>query len=142
MAATKFSRFNRQQLFTIDKNQFVQGKWLSAKDIYELDMEQSGAIQAHLLVGAWKHEFSEDQRISGAAAYKYTLGVKLQVVDEKTGDLVDRFYYVNAPQFMNKDFDEICKDKSLVREINEGRCNICAYEFESRGETWYGFEFC
>lgn len=139
---TKFSRFNKQQIFTIDKDQFEQGKWLNAKDVYDLDMEQYGELKPHLLIGAWRHEFSEDQRIAGAASYKYTLGVKLEVVDEKTGELVDKYYYVNAPQFMNKTFDEICKDKTCIREINEGRCSICAYEFESRGETRYAFEFC
>jgi hypothetical protein len=105
-------------------------------------MQQAGQLQPHLLVGAWRHEFNEEDRIPGAPSYKYTLGLKLQVVDEASGELVEKLYYVNGPSFMNKDFDQICADKSLVREINNGNCAVCAYEFESRGETYYGFEFC
>lgn len=142
MANTRFSKFNRSQLFTIDKNQFEQGVWLTAKDIYELDMKQDGELKPHLLLGAWRHEFTEEQRLPGAAKYKYTLGVKIQVMNEETGEAEDKYYYVNAPQFMNKDFDAICADKGLVREINNGNCNICAYEYESRDSIYYGFEFC
>ena len=141
MAISRFSKFNRSQKFTIDKDQFVQGVWLSAKDVYESDMKNFGEIKPHLLVGAWKHEFTEDSRLPGAPKYKYTLGIKIESV-VKDGEVVSQFYYVNAPTFMNKDFDEICANDRLVKEINDGNCNVCPYEYESRDSIFYGFEFC
>lgn len=141
MAISRFSKFNRSQKFTIDKDQFVQGVWLTAKDVYESDMKNFGEIKPHLLVGAWKHEFNEESRIPGAPKYKYTLGIKIET-KEKDGNVVAQLYYVNAPQFMNKDFDEICANDRLVKEINDGNCNVCPYEYESRDSIFYGFEFC
>ena len=141
MAISRFSKFNRSQKFTINKEDFVQGTWLTAKDIYESDMKNFGELKAHLLVGAWKHEFAEESRIPGAPKYKYTLGVKVESIN-KDGEVEANLYYVNAPTFMNKDFDEICNDNRLVKEINDGNCNVCAYEYESRDSICYGFEFC
>lgn len=130
--ATRFTKFNRQQLFTlVDKKDFVQNEWLSAKDIYELDMEKYSQTQSHQLVGCWKHDFAEEVRIPGAPSYKYTLGI---YVDGK-------YYYVNAPSYMNKDFDEIMRNKSLIAAINNGECNVIPYEFETRNEIYYGFMF-
>lgn len=129
--ANKFTRFNRTQIFSISRDVFVQDKWLSAEDIFNQDVETFGEPQSHLLVGAWKHEFPVESRIPGAPAYKYTLGVKLG----------EEYYYVNCPSFMNKDFDEICASKDLIREINNGHCLVVPYEYESRGETRYAFEF-
>lgn len=141
MAMSRFSKFNRSQKFLINKDEFEQGVWLSAKDVYESDIKNFGEAKPHLLLGCWRHEFNEEVRIPGASKYKYTLGVKLEYIDE-LGEVKSKLYFVNAPTFMNKDFDEICADTRLVKEINDGNCNICAYEYESRDSLCYAFEFC
>lgn len=130
--ATRFTRFNRQQLFTaVPKDKFEQNVWLTAKEVWDYDMKEHGEIQQHTLVGAWKHDFSEDSRLPGAPGYKYTLGLQVG----------DKYYYVNAPSYMNKDFDAIIKDKSLVAEINAGHCMLIPTEFETRNDIHYGFDF-
>lgn len=142
---SKFTRFNRKQLFNFDTNLIARNEitdapiYLGAKDIYERDGERS---EPHLLVGFWKNETSEEnkQKFSTLPDYTYVCAVKLG----------DEYFYVNAPAHMNKDFDDIASDLSLVREINEGHCAICAYQYEKtikygkdkEVKTCYGLEFC
>lgn len=130
-----FTRFNKTQRFTISREAFKQNVWLDAEEIFARDVETTGEPQPHILVGAWKHFFTGDQRIPSAPAYKYTLGVIIDEGGEET------YYYVNCPSFMNNDFDQICADKRLVAAINKRECKIIPYEYESRGETRYGFRF-
>lgn len=132
MAASRFSRFNRTKLFDIDSKLFVEGTFLDAKDIYEMDMEQYGQAQPHLLVGAWSHKIPVESRLAGLPDHSYTLGIKVE----------DKYYYVNCPTFMIEDFDSIVADKSLVKEINNQHCAVCPYEYEARNSIYYGLEFC
>lgn len=138
--ATRFSKFNRTQLFTVDKEIFEKDTWLTAQDIFEDDNDRYGQVQPHVLLGAWKHDIPEDRRVPGLPGHSYTLGIKLENQGEN-GDET-KYYYVNCPAFMVKDFDEILADRSLVKLINDGKCNVCAYEYPSRGEVRYAFEFC
>lgn len=138
--ASRFTRFNKTRDFNIDTNLFEKGTYLTAQDIYEDDIEKYGAAQAHLLVGVWKHDIPEDNRVQGLPGYSYTLGIKIENCGEN-GDET-KYYYVNCPAFMVSDFDEILADKSLVRLINEGKCSVCAYQYVSRAEERFAFEFC
>ena len=135
MANNKFNRFqkfNRKQVFAVDSSLFREDTYFSAKDLFEYDNNESSP---HTLLGFWRHDFSSDVIAAhpGMPSYKYTLGVKLAE---------DDYVYVNAPLYMNKDFDEIAQDKSLVAEINKGNCNICAFAYEKYADTQYGIEFC
>lgn len=132
MASSRFSRFNRTKVFDIDSKLFVEGTFLDAKDIYEMDMEKYGQAQPHLLVGAWSHKIPVESRLAGLPDHSYTLGIKVE----------DSYYYVNCPTFMIEDFDSIIADKSLIKEINSQHCAVCPYEYEARNATYYAFEFC
>lgn len=135
-----FSRFNRTQLFKINPESFVEGTWLTAEDVYRIDMEETGELQFHKLLGAWRHEFSEGSRIPGAPSYKYTIGIEMQEVDDQ-GEIIVKNYYCNVPSHMNKDFDAILADRRLVQAINEGHCLVQAFEYSSRGGDWFSFRF-
>lgn len=141
MATNRFARFNKKKVFEVDRNLFNQDKFLKAKDIYEMD---NGQPEPHLLVGIWRHDTSEEdlEMYPTLPEYSYTLGVKIG----------EDYFYVNAPDYMRKDFDEILKDPNCIFDINAGRAAICAISYEKTRrdkvtkelvtENYYGFEFC
>ena len=135
----RFSKFNTKQQFTLfNKDQFVEGDNWDCEDLFSYDMVEFGEVQSHLLVGFWKFTFPDETRIPGAASYKYNIGVKTVNAD----GTVQAFHYVSCPAHMNKVFDSIKNDKSLIDEINRGNCFVCPYTYEKRGKECYSVEFC
>lgn len=130
--ASRFTKFNHSRTFNVNTELFREGANLTAQTLYEEDGESS---QAHLVVGIWKHNFRPETLIQypELPPYNYTIGVKMNEGD---------YAYVSVPLTMNETFDEIMGDPSLIKEINLGRCAICAYHFDKKGEDRYGLEFC
>lgn len=130
--ASKFTKFNHQRLFNVEGKTFREGDNFTAQTLFEYDEE---IATAHLVVGIWKHNFKAEtlEMYPNLPGYNYTIGIKM-------GE--DDYAYLSVPLTMNDTFDEILADPALVREINLGRCNICAYHFTKKGEDRYGLEFC
>ena len=139
MAISKFTKFNTKQDFTLfNKDDFSTDEYWNCEDLYNFDAANfDGVPQSHLLVGFWKFDFPEESRIPGAATYKYNIGVKCL-----DGDGNFTYRYVSCPAHLNKIFDSIKADKSLIDEINKGNCQVIPYTYEKRGKQCYAVEFC